>query len=106
MKTKQITQVGYVINGTAILNLWGGGQGSIEMESYFLPLDKFTPKNLLRCVNDNGFGCESIESAEIDISIKYDNGCTEYETTIGAFHPIHQEYFLGWGELRDQGIKC
>lgn len=106
MKQKLINQIGFSIKGNATLNLWGGGTGDIEMEEYFLPLDKTTPKNILRCVNDNGFGCESIKEAEIDIYIKYDNGSKEYDRTIYANSPVHSAYFLGWRELREQGIKC
>ena len=105
MKTKTIKQTGIVISGTAVLNHWGGGQGEISMEKYFLPLGKITPKNILRCVNDNGFGCQSIASADIDISIKYDNESCEFDRTITVDHPIHTSYFLGWRSLREQGIR-
>ena len=67
MKTVSLKQTGILIKGESLLNLWGGGQCSIEMESYFLPIGKATKDNILRCVNDNGFGCESIECANIDI---------------------------------------
>lgn len=106
MKTKTITQTGIIVSGEALINLWGGGKGTISMEPYFLPIDKITPKNILKCVNDGGFGCEGIEKAEIDIYIKYDNGSKEYDRTIYADNPIHAQYFLGWKELREQGIKC
>lgn len=105
MRTKTIKQKGFYISGEALLNLWGGGQGTIEMKRYYLPFDKCTPKNILRCVNDNGFGCESIESAIIDISIVYDNGCSEYERMFEIDHPIHTQYFSGWKELREQNIE-
>lgn len=105
MKSKTINQTGIVVKGTATLNLWGGGQGDIQMDETYLPNDKITPKNILRCVNDGGFGCQSIESADIEIYIKYDNGCTEYDRSIYVDHPIHVSYFLGWRELREQGVK-
>ena len=105
VKTKEINQIGIVVGGEATLSLWGGGTGTIEMEEYFLPLDKVTPKNILRCVNDNGFGVESIDAAKIDLYIKYDNGSKEYDRTIIADSKIHSAYFLGWKELREQGIK-
>ena len=106
MKTKTIKQIGIIVNGTATLNLWGGGTGIIEMESYFLPNDKITKDNILHCVNDNGFGCESISHAEIDISIKYDNGSVEYDRTIETGLKQHISLFLGWSKLRDKGIAC
>ena len=95
---------GITVSGTATLNLWGGGSGTIEMQPYTLPIDKATKDNILRCVNDNGFGCESIGSAEIDIQYNYE-GTKKYERTLFVSHPIHSKLFLGWQELRKQGIK-
>jgi hypothetical protein len=73
---KQITlqQTGYVIKGLATLNLWGGGQGEIEMNAVTIPCDKLTHKNILRCINDGQFGCESIECAIVQIYDDYNNG--------------------------------
>lgn len=106
MRTKTIKQVGIIVKGTSTLVDWGNSViGDIEMKPYFLPNDKITPKNILRCVNDNGFGCMSIASAEIDIYIKYDNGSEEMERTLYADSEIHSRYFLGWRELRKQGIN-
>jgi hypothetical protein len=106
MRIKTITQTGIIVSGTATLSLWGGGGGPIAMEDYFLPNEHISKDNILRCVNDGGFGCESIDSAEIDIYIKYNNGSTEYERTLFVDHPIHTKLFLGWDELRKQGVKC
>lgn len=100
--TLKLTEI--EISGTATLNLWGGGSGSIEMEKYKLPVDKATKDNILRCVNDNGFGCESIQSAEIDISANY-QGKKVYMRTLYVDSPIHSKLFLGWKQLREQGIK-
>ena len=105
MRTKTIKQTGFSIQGKALLNLWGGGSGEIVMNPTFLPFDKTTPKNILRCVNDGSFGCQSIESADIIIYIKYDNGNIEYDRTIYVEHPIHTQHFLGWKELQEQGIE-
>lgn len=106
MKSKIINQIGIVVGGTATLEFWGGGTGTIEMEEYFLPNGKITKDNILRCVNDNGFGCESISDAEIDIYIKYDNGSVEYNRTLSNFIEVQTELFLGWRQLHEQGIKC
>jgi len=106
MKTKTITQVGIVVSGEASLNLWGGGRGEITMDKIFIPNDKITKDNILRCVNDGGFGCESIKKAFVIISIKYDNGCTEFDREFIVDHPLHTRLFLGWKVLREQGIKC
>ncbi len=104
MEQVTLKKTGILIGGTALLSLWGGGEGTIKMEKTFLSLDQITPKNILRCVNDNGFGCEAIISAEIDISDAYEHGYIEYNRTIKVDSPIHAEYFLGWNDLREQGI--
>lgn len=68
-KTKQITlnHRGYEIRGRALLNLWGGGQGEIEMNPVFIPGYNLTHTNIKRSVNDNGFGCEGVDSATVEI---------------------------------------
>lgn len=105
MKTKTLKQTGISISGEAYLNMWGGGQGTITMDTIFLPNDKISPKNILRCVNDAGFGCESIFMAEIDIYIQYEEGHREFDRTIIAEHGQHTKFFSGWAALREQGIK-
>lgn len=106
MRQKLIKQIGYVVSGEAVLRLWGGGEGAIRMEPTFIPTDKFSKTNMLRAVNDGGFGCEAIESAMIEIHVKYDNGSLGHEKTFYDInHPIHTKHFLGWAELHKQGIK-
>ncbi len=105
MKQKLITQIGIIVSGKSLLNLWQPGQGEIMMERRFLPYDKITKDNILRCVNDAGFGCQSIEKAEIDIYIRYDNGSDEYDRTIYSGR-VHQHLFNGYKELRQQGVQC
>ena len=74
-----LKQVGYVVKGEAELNLWGGGTGSIPMEP--VTIDELTTENVIRSINDNGFGCESYASAEVDIYILYERGVEEYLTS-------------------------
>jgi len=106
MKELNIKQIGISVEGEALINLWGGGQGTISMDRTFLPLDKATKTNILRCVNDGGFGCESIESAEIDIYDVYEHHIAKiYNRTIFTSCRHHTKYFLGWRELSEQGIK-
>ena len=106
VRTKTITQIGYIVSGTATVSMWGGGSGTIEMNRTFIPLEKFSKTNTLRCVNDGGFGVESIDAADIDIYVKYDNGSVEIDRTIyDVSHPLHTKHFLGWKELRAEGIK-
>jgi hypothetical protein len=105
-KTKNINQIGYVIRGVAILSLWGGGLGAIDMDPVFIPFDLFSKTNMLRAVNDGGFGCESIVSADIKILIKYDNGSVEMNHVFyNVSAPVHTQHFLGWKYLKAQGIE-
>lgn len=77
LKTRVLKQIGYRITGEALLNLWGGGQGYIKMNRTDIPFNKFNKTNLLKSINDGGFGCESIEEAEILIYDLYENNYTE-----------------------------
>lgn len=105
MVTKTINQIGIVVSGTASLQDWDNRPlGDISMKDYFLPNEFITPKNILRCVNDNGFGCKGITSADIDISIKYDNGSIEYDRTLWNINrPQFTKFFLGWSHLKEIG---
>ena len=75
-----LNQIGYVVKGEALLNLWGGGQGTVLMNPTFI--EELTTENVLKAINDNGFGCESFAGAEVSISIVYDRGVTEYFTSV------------------------
>jgi hypothetical protein len=67
MKQLSLDHRGYELRGEATLNLWGGGQGIIEMSPVFIPGDKLTHTNIKRSINDGGFGCSSVECATIEI---------------------------------------
>lgn len=75
-----LKQVGYRITGTATLNLWGGGQGSIDIKPSILA--ELTTEGVIKSINDNGFGCESFAGANVDISVLYEGGVGEYMTTV------------------------
>jgi hypothetical protein len=62
-KSITLEKTGYVVKGTALLSLWGGGSGTIEMK----PIYCNTLTKLETLLNDNGFGCESIDGAIVDI---------------------------------------
>ena len=84
MKAKTVTlkQTGYSISGESVLNLWGGGQGTIDISAGIIPLDKLSKENLLKCVNDGRFGCESIDCARVIIEDLYEDGYTQYNCEI------------------------
>ena len=58
---------GYEIKGEAVISMWGGGFGNIEMGPCFISEKELTHNRLKQCVNDNGFGCEHIAEAYVDI---------------------------------------
>ncbi len=102
MKTKTIYQTGITIQGLALIHLWCGGTGHIEMTPNFIPLDKISKDNILGCVNDGQFGCEFIKEADIDIYITYDNGSLEFDRTLFS-GPIHSSLaFRGIAEPKNQ----
>jgi len=105
MKTKTVKQIGIVVEGYVQVSLWGGGEGGLDMKPQFLPIEKATKDNILRSVNDGGFGVQSIDAAEIEIYDKYEGGLLEYNRTISVSNPIHNQLFNGWAELAKQGIN-
>ena len=79
MRTITLKQKGYRVEGEVELNLWGGGTGSIAMQP--TDIEELTTENVMRSINDNGFGCESFAGAEVDIYVLYERGVTEYLTS-------------------------
>ena len=79
---KEVTlkRIGRRCKGTALLNLWGGGQGEITMDEW--DTEKGDRESIVKGVNDGQFGCESIESAKVEVFDLYENGYTEYDNTI------------------------
>ncbi len=67
MKDLTIKFKGYQISGIAHLKLWGGDEGTINMDKCFIPVDELTHNRIKICINDAGFGCEKITSARVDI---------------------------------------
>jgi hypothetical protein len=82
MSEKSVTlkHIGYYCDGTAFLNLWGGGQGNIQMNAW--STQKGDRKSIVKGINDGQFGCESIESAKVDVYDLYENGYKVYDNTI------------------------
>ncbi len=76
MKTIKIKQVGYRIHGIAILTDWYGQRGYIEMTSY--DLKKLTEKEIREGLNDAGFGCQSIDGADLIINELYEENVEKF----------------------------
>jgi hypothetical protein len=79
MKELSLQFRGYMVRGEATLHLWGGGEGFIDMKPSFIPKDKLSHTLIKRSVNDNGFGCESITQAVVDIYKVYGPVSNPYE---------------------------
>lgn len=81
MKELTLQFKGYKIKGEAHLILWGEDKGFIEMKPTFISADKLSHNEIKRAVNDNGFGCEKITSALVDIYKCY-----------GEMHNLYEEF--------------
>jgi len=89
-----LEQIGYMVDGEAMINLWGGGSGTIEMDKSRIPLRRMSKDNLLRCVNDGQFGCESFQWADVSIYDLFEGGYKEYNRTIHIeARPARQKLF-------------
>ncbi len=100
MVTQQITlnHVGYSIEGEAVLNLWGGGQGTIKMNTIRINKDELTVENILSAINDSGFGCESIDFATVDIYALYG----EYGEVKRFLHSFEFDRKDLWGKEKEE----
>lgn len=56
---------GYMVAGDAIVQLWGGGKGTIAMKPTYITRENWCRRTLLESINDGGFGCEEILSAKV-----------------------------------------
>ena len=92
MKTKTIKQIGYLIKGHANVTLWGGDKGYIGFSQSIILLEDFSKENLLGCINDNGFGVQSFDNAEIDIHDVYEGGLNEFNRTIMVEYSEHLKF--------------
>ena len=74
-KSITLKHVGYKFEGSVVINCWGGGQGTIEMQSF--TGDSLKKEDIAKGINDNGFGCESMECAVVHVYDQYENGYTD-----------------------------
>ena len=59
----------YIVEGIVNISLWGEGSGRITMTSSIIK--EPTREEALRKVNDGGYGCENINSAEVLVYAVY-----------------------------------
>jgi len=67
---------GYKMEGTAQLTLWGGDRCSIQMRKSIIISP--TDENIIKNINDNGFGCESIDRVDAHIYKQYGGSYYKY----------------------------
>lgn len=94
MKQVTLNQIEIKVEGEVTLKLWGGGTGTINMKPFILKGKEVTKDNILGCINDGGFGCESITNAWIDIYDLYENGYKEFNRSIFTDCKHHTNLFL------------
>ena len=80
MRTITLNQIGYLVEGVTTLNLWGGGQGEIVMKP--VEIKELNTVEVLKAINDNGFGCESYDSACVDIYRLYVSNVTRHLVSV------------------------
>lgn len=68
MKTITLKLTHYKVYGFADLTLWSGGHGCIEMKPIkILQKSVLNDDLLIQNLNDNGFGCQSINGAIVNM---------------------------------------
>lgn len=80
MRTLTLNQIGYLVEGTTTLNLWGGGTGEIVMKP--TEIKELNTEEVIKAINDNGFGCESYDGACVDIYRLYENNVTRHYISV------------------------
>jgi hypothetical protein len=91
MKNLSLDLKGFKITGVATIELWDGGVGQVQMESFFLPSDKLTHGNIKRSINDNGYGTKKVFSARINIYKVYGLNYTQWDRSINLSEEQCQE---------------
>ena len=70
-KKLELNFTSYAVGGIAEIRLWGGGTATIDMAKYYLD-DLDNEQELIDGINDNGFGCESIIGAQVELYENYE----------------------------------
>jgi hypothetical protein len=87
---RQVKVRGYKIKGTVKMSMWGGGEGTIEMDPVEFDMMP-TKEEIQKNINDGQFGCQSILEADVKLLEIYDNGGEQYM----------EEYHFNEEEIRD-----
>ena len=92
METLTLKKVGYVIKGISDLTSWGGGNACIEMNPF--KVSNIREKTLLKNLNDNGFGVQSINGAICDIYEDFEGTLRYYKTMeVGKISDFTKDYY-------------
>ena len=93
-KSITLKKVGYLITGISDVTPWGGGNACIEMKPF--RVDKLRKADILKGINDNGFGVEAVNGADCDVwELFEDNYKTYLENIIvGRISENTQNYYI------------
>ena len=78
MRVAKLHQIGWYFEGEAVITLWGGDEGVVNMTPWEL-LGQFNEKEMIKGINDGQFGCESIDGAIIQVHRLYPTRYKVYE---------------------------
>lgn len=70
MKTLTLKLTGYTIKGFSYVTLWDNTSGCISMKPFQVTENKL--EEILKGINDNGFGCQCIDEADVEIYENYE----------------------------------
>lgn len=94
-RTVTLKQVGWVLYGTVDVCFWGGGRGRLSQRETQIPLGSLTRDNLIRCINDGGFGVECIVDARVEVDVLYEGGYREYRGSLTVRRPDPRLIYRG-----------
>ena len=92
-KTITLKFTDYEVKGVSDLTVWGGENACIEMKPFHVK--SITKDNLLKNINDNGFGVESINGAICMIYKNFEGTLRYFKTVyVGSISENTEEYFM------------
>jgi len=72
MDSVTLKQIGWYFEGEAIINFWGGGQGTVDMTPWTIE-GELDDEKMKKGINDGQFGCEGIDRVEIHVYKLYEH---------------------------------
>jgi len=93
----------FMIEGSAKINLWGGGCGTVEMDTArFVTEDGLTLSDIADNLNDGRFGCESIAYGDVYV---YQQWAITREKTNSKTNLVTTEEDVEWVSVYSGRVK-